>query len=147
MLLPCAVPIYVCTDLAAAASVNQTKHCLAPIAEACMMNACTYPVILTTYSIGPDKWNGGVLSHNGAVYGMPYLGSKVIKIDPRDDSTTLIGSSLTGCDAHGPALVTQLPSRHHIEEVYASHGVLISTSSSRDGIGRTIFIFPDHLLS
>ena len=41
---------------------------------------------------GTNKWYGGVLSHNGKIYCIPFTSTQVLEIDPVTQTTTLFGN-------------------------------------------------------
>jgi len=45
---------------------------------------------------GREKMWGGVLGGDGNIYGIPYHGNRVLKINVADDSTTFIGDEYPG---------------------------------------------------
>ena len=40
------------------------------------------------------KWSGGVLGHDGNIYGIPATASQILKFDPTTEKTSLIGKDL-----------------------------------------------------
>ncbi|WBL42401.1 hypothetical protein PBT90_20385 [Algoriphagus halophytocola] len=70
---------------------------------------------LPTVVSGSSKWWGGCLGANGCVYGAPRNSSNILKIDPSDDSITLIpcasgGDKWIGCVAAPNGKIYFIPS-------------------------------------
>jgi hypothetical protein len=45
---------------------------------------------LPTIFTGTNKWNGGVLSTQGIIYGVPDTSASILRIDPSTDAVTLL---------------------------------------------------------
>ena len=45
-----------------------------------------------------NKWYGGILGHDNAIYGIPYAAGSVLRIDANDDTVSLIGDY--GCNKY-----------------------------------------------
>jgi len=56
------------------------------------------PDVYTDFSLDlTNKWYGGILGHDNAVYGVPYRTGSVLRIDAETDTATLVGPDF-GCD-------------------------------------------------
>ena len=60
-----------------------------------MINTATGEIALVGDSYpGKFKWHGACTALDGAVYAIPQTSERVLRIDPADDSTSLVGPSL-----------------------------------------------------
>ena len=66
---------------------------------------------------GQNKWYGGILGADGCIYGIPYVASGILRIDPRNDTVQALG------DFDGP---------------YKWHGGLLAKATG------VIYAFPAH---